>query len=127
METDPFDQIREAAASGRRSTLYRWMMRNHDQFAETLDEAGRPNWEEVALTFTAMNLTNRDVDKPLTAASVRLTWRKVRASRARQPIKRPASSLAAPVFPAVTLIDTTSFDNADAGEFKFHDLKGDPI
>ena len=120
-----FDRLKEAAASGRRSTLFRWLMRNHDRFAETMREAGRPNWEELAATFVEMGLKNREVDKPLSGPGVRLTWRKVKDARSKTPIKQAAASPAAPISAPVAVLDPAAEEPDD--EIKFHDLKGRPF
>ena len=130
---DPFDRLRTAAASGRRSTLYRWMMRNHERFSETLAEAGRPNWEALAATFDKMGLKNRDERQALTGPGVRQTWRKVKQAPAKAPIKQTAASPAAPILQTFNPATDTPFPfeairtDDDDDEPKFHDLKGRPL
>lgn len=119
-----FDRLKTAATTGRRSSLYLWMMRNRDRFSETLADAGRPNWDALAATFTEMGLENRFSGHGLTGVGVRLTWRKVKQAWAKAPIKQTAASPAAPIFEPATMLDP-AVDEPD--EFEFHDLKGNPV
>jgi len=77
------DQLRKAASSGRRSTLYYWMRAHHARISEALADAGRPNWEALAETFAKAGLTDRR-NEPPTAAITRQTWHKVCAVLAKQ-------------------------------------------
>ena len=70
------DRIREAAAEARRSTLYRWMLKNHDEFQAALKEAGRPNWKALAHAFGEEGLTDLR-GRPPTPEGTRQTWIKV--------------------------------------------------
>ena len=65
------------AAKTRRSSLYVWMLENHDTFRGVVKEAVRPNWDALAETFAAKDL--RDAEgKPPSAETTRQTWWKVR-------------------------------------------------
>jgi hypothetical protein len=90
-----------------RSSLYRWMRQNHEEFAAALADAGRPNWRAIAAEFAKDGLTDPDPSPE----AVRLTWWKVRkaveASRGKQATKpsRPPvlkTPAEAPGPPAVT-------------------------
>jgi hypothetical protein len=70
------ERIRQAAMSSR-STLYRWLQRNHDGFGAALAEAGRPNWKAITAELIADGLTDAD-GKPPSQEAVRQTWWKVR-------------------------------------------------
>lgn len=61
----------------RRSTLYVWMLENHDAFDEVIKKAVRPNWNALAQTFGEEGQTDAD-GKPPTAECTRQTWWKVR-------------------------------------------------
>lgn len=128
---DTFDRLKKAAASGRRSTLYRWMMSNYDRFARTLIEAGRPNWDELAQTFTELGLKSRDEARPLTGDGVRLTWRKVRVARAKTPITQAAASPAAPILPEFDPARDVAFPiealRPDDDDPEFYDVTGRPF
>jgi hypothetical protein len=60
------DRIRAAILedSGARSALYKWLRRNHEQFSETLAEAGRPDWSVIARAFGEEGLTDGDGKPP---------------------------------------------------------------
>jgi hypothetical protein len=73
-----------AAALSKRSSLYVWMLENHDVFASVLKRAGRPNWEALARTFGDQGLRNAE-GKPPSEETTRQTWWKVtKAMKARK-------------------------------------------
>jgi hypothetical protein len=84
----PMSLLTDAAMS-KRSTLYRWMVANYDDFAEVLKQAGRPNWEKLALTLGEQGLRDAG-DKPPTEECTRQTWWKVKKAMARR-AGRPAT------------------------------------
>ena len=90
------ERIRQAAL-GRRSSLYLWMLENHDTFAATVAEAVRPDWTALAEAFGAEGLTDSD-NKPPSPEGTRQTWWKVRkavkARRDKQPSKPEPTRLA---------------------------------
>lgn len=119
MAEDRIERLRQAAMSSR-SSLYRWMRQNHDEFAAALADAGRPNWRAIAAEFAKDGLT----DPEPSPEAVRLTWWKVRkaveASQgkratkpSRSPVKPPTE---APDAPAVT--DPAAPDPANPYGFK---------
>jgi hypothetical protein len=65
------------AAMRRRSSLYVWMLENHDSFKEVIAKAVRPNWQALAEAFAEDGQTDADGNKP-TAEATRQTWWKVR-------------------------------------------------
>src|ERR1700722_15969206 len=87
------------AALSKRSPLYRWLMENHDTFAEVLKKAPRPNWEALASTFGDQGLTDAAGNRP-SEECVRQTWGKVRkalkARRDRLPNRKPPPVVAQP-------------------------------
>jgi hypothetical protein len=94
------DRIRKAATSKRRSKLFLWMFENFNDFAETVAEAGRPNWQELAKTFGEEGMTDLKGNQP-TAEATRLTWFRVRAAmdtrnRKKAPTRPAYTPLAAP-------------------------------
>jgi hypothetical protein len=97
------DQLRKAASSGRRSTLYHWMRENHARISEALADAGRPNWEALAETFAKAGLTDRS-NRPPTAAAARQTWHKVRTALVKQqtavPTNRPRTASTTAALPS---------------------------
>ena len=78
------EKLREAAMSGRRSAVYRWMLENFDQFSRTVAEAGRPNWQALARTFGEAGLRDR-LGKAPSAEGTRQTWFLVRQAVAKTP------------------------------------------
>jgi hypothetical protein len=106
------------AAMRRRSSLYVWMLENHDSFKEVIAKAVRPNWQALAEAFAEGGQTDADGNKP-TAEATRQTWWKVRkvvaarqlAQAKRQPTgsaTRPADKPAAPKVQPVREIPATS-------------------
>lgn len=82
-EPIPLSLLSEAAMS-RRSSIYVWMLENHDAFAAVVAKAGRPNWKALAEAFGTQGRTDTD-DKPPSAEVTRQTWWKVRKTvKARQ-------------------------------------------
>jgi hypothetical protein len=73
------DRIRAAILqdSNARSPLYKWLRRNHQQFSDTLAEAGRPDWAVIARAFGAEGLTDGDGKAP-SKEGARQTWYKVK-------------------------------------------------
>jgi hypothetical protein len=65
------------AAMRRRSSLYVWMLENHDSFKDVIAKAVRPNWHALAEAFAEEGQTDADGNKP-TAECTRQTWWKVR-------------------------------------------------
>jgi hypothetical protein len=65
------------AAMRRQSSLYVWMLENHDSFKEVIAKAVRPNWHALAEAFADEGQTDTDGNKP-TAECTRQTWWKVR-------------------------------------------------
>lgn len=82
------ERIRLAATKERRSTLYRWMLANHDEFAAMVADAGRPNWQALAQAFADEGL--RDLrENPPTSEGARQTWFKVRTAVQKERAKKP--------------------------------------
>jgi hypothetical protein len=94
------ETVKEAAMSGRRSALYRWMLENFDQFSRTVDEAGRPNWQALARTFGEAGLRDR-LGKVPSAEGTRQTWFLVRQAVTKTPklAGRPAAMVPGPSRP----------------------------
>jgi hypothetical protein len=65
------------AATSHQSSLYAWMLDNHDSFKEVIAKAVRPNWQALAEAFAEDGQTDADGNKP-TAECTRQTWWKVR-------------------------------------------------
>ena len=102
------ENLREAAKT-RRSTLYMWLMDNHDTFAGVVAEAVRPNWQALAAEFGAQGYTDAD-GKPPSVEGARQTWWKVRktikarraaAARKPTPIPTPRAQVSARPQPVV--------------------------
>jgi hypothetical protein len=89
-----------AAALSKRSSLYVWMLVNHDTFADVLKKAGRPNWEALARTLGNEGLKNAEGNLP-SEETTRQTWWKVRkavlARRGRRHASQQPTASAAPV------------------------------
>jgi hypothetical protein len=67
----------------RQSSLYCWMVDNHDRFAEALRAGGRPDWPALAAGLSAAAL--RDSRGHLPSAEVcRRTWRRARKNTAKR-------------------------------------------
>ena len=94
------EKLREAAMSGRRSALYRWMLENFDQFSGTVAEAGRPNWQALAVAFGEGGLRDR-LGKAPSAEGTRQTWFLVRQAVAKTPklVAKPAAMVPGPSRP----------------------------
>jgi hypothetical protein len=94
------EKLREAAMSGRRSAVYRWMLENFDQFSRTVAEAGRPNWQALAVAFGEAGLRDR-LGKAPSAEGTRQTWFLVRQAAAKTPklVARPAAMVQGPTRP----------------------------
>ena len=94
------ETVKEAAMSGRRSALYRWMLENFDQFSRAVAEAGRPNWQALARTFGEAGLRDR-LGKVPSAEGTRQTWFLVRQAVAKTPklAGRPAAMVPGPSRP----------------------------
>jgi hypothetical protein len=65
------------AATRRQSSLYVWMLDNHDSFKDVITKAVRPNWHALAEAFADEGQTDADGNRP-TAECTRQTWWKVR-------------------------------------------------
>jgi hypothetical protein len=123
------------AAMRRRSSLYVWMLENHDIFKAVIAKAVRPNWHALAEAFAEDGQTDADGSKP-TAECTRQTWWKVRkvvAARqvaqakrqqtgsATRPVDKPAAPKVQPVRPILTAPDqqpTVADDDDDIGPDK---------
>jgi hypothetical protein len=123
------------AAMRRRSSLYVWMLENHDSFKDIIAKAVRPNWQALAEAFAEDGQTDADGNKP-TAEATRQTWWKVRkvvAARQLAQAKRqqtgaatgPMDKPAAPKVQPVREIPATSeqqlrvaYDDEDSGPDK---------
>jgi hypothetical protein len=94
------ETVKEAAMSGRRSALYRWMLENFDQFSRAVAEAGRPNWQALARTFGEAGLRDR-LGKVPSAEGTRQTWFLVRQAVTKAPklAGRPAAMIPGPSRP----------------------------
>lgn len=101
MPGSKLNRITEAAMSSR-SSVYRWMVQNHDGFAEALAHAGRPNWEAITAAFAEDGMTVAN-QKPPTKEAVRQTWIRVRAAVETARARKQAAPKA-PV-PAVRHVD----------------------
>ena len=85
----------------RRSTLYTWMLTNHDIFKDVVAKAVRPNWKALAVEFAAGGLTDADGKAP-SDETTRQTWWKVRktvAARQASAIKRKVKASVEPAPP----------------------------
>jgi hypothetical protein len=134
------ERIRQAAALERRSTLYRWMAANHDEFAAVIAEVGRPNWRALATAFSEEGLRDR-LGKPPSPEGTRLTWFKVRKSVQAQRTKRPKLQPAPKPSPPPALPTPVTEPRAETGSSRadeqiarmerlFHSRKGkmpDPL
>lgn len=90
MPTPPIDPARlRAAALGRQSELYRWMLENYATFARVVERAdGKPDWPALTAEFKAMGIT-ASFGRAGSADTTRNTWTKVcKAVAARNPKKR---------------------------------------
>ena len=106
-------RIRQAAAAGRRSILYQWMLANFEEFRATLAAAGRPNWSELAKAFAEEKLWDRR-NRPPTAEGSRQTWWLVRRAVAKDlALAEPVSSPGRANAPAPTPPQGTPADAAD--------------
>jgi len=110
------DRIRNAATSDRRSPLYLWMVANFDEFAASVAEAGRPNWQKLAVEFASLGLTDLK-GKPPTPEGARQTWWTVRKVRAAKAAKQAGTARRihqpTPGVPAVTVRAPTADDEPD--------------
>jgi len=112
MAKNQMKAFREAvnAARGKtaRSSLYRWLRSNHNQFLQAWREGA--DWPAFVQAFTALGLTDR-TGKPPVPETVRKTWLQVRKDIAKAKERRPGGasprripSLAAPrrAIPAIS-------------------------
>jgi hypothetical protein len=87
---------------GRKSSLTRWLLAHHDEFAVLLGER-QPSWEDVATALAAMGLRDGTA-KPPNGERVRKAWwsarRQAAAGRTRQAPKPPASRAVSDESPA---------------------------
>jgi hypothetical protein len=101
-------QAREALSSararpgGRRSPLFRWMVRNFDQMQAELAD-GSPNWAGIAAILGDAGITDRDGNRP-TTGTVEQTWRRLRKAVADGRVKPrqthpPAAGIERPIQP----------------------------
>lgn len=99
--------FREALAGVRgktgRSSLYRWLKRNHDDFSETWREGS--DWRAFAEGFAKFGLTDR-TGKPPAPETARKTWLQVRRDVAKARARRDAPGAVAPgeIAPGVPLV-----------------------
>jgi hypothetical protein len=94
----PVSVLTEAALS-KRSSLYVWMLENHDTFAGVVAKAGRPNWSALAEAFGNQGYRDSD-DKPPSAEGTRQTWWRVRKMvQARQAKAAQRAAAPTPVRP----------------------------
>lgn len=130
----PLSELAEAATM-KRSSLYVWMLTNHEAFRAVVAEAVRPDWTKLAKAFGARGLTDGD-DNPPSAEGTRQTWwkvrrvveaRKIAASKraAKAAPTRSLGGLPRPGQSSVTILTPTDIERDD--EFEFHDLKGKPL
>src|SRR5690242_19780305 len=78
------------AAMQRRSTLFAWMVRNHDEFAEVIADAIRPNWHGIArVLFDREGLTDAERNAPSGDVARRTWWKARRHVGARRAGKPP--------------------------------------
>lgn len=97
------EQVKQAAMSGRRSALYRWMIENFHDFSQTVAVAGRPNWQALADMFGAAGLRDR-VGKVPSADGARQTWWLVRQAVRKNPALAASTRPSPPLTPrAATL------------------------
>lgn len=82
------ERFRQAATKERRSTLYRWMLANHDEFAVIVADAGRPNWQALAKAFADEGLRDLRDNQP-TSEGARQTWFKVRMAVEKERTQKP--------------------------------------
>jgi hypothetical protein len=91
--TDVMQRLRTALETkSRRPPLYRVLAANHAALSDLIAEQG-PNWQVMTEEFTAMGLLN-SLGGELTAATVRQSWYRVCARKARSGARkshRPAS------------------------------------
>lgn len=93
-ESRQFRELERAAATGRRSMLFLWMYRHHEEFTALIKRAGRPNWAELAAKFGEMGQTDRLGNTPQPEGA-RQTWVKVRKlleREARESLRNPQSA-----------------------------------
>jgi hypothetical protein len=101
-KADAWEQVRKTViANGTlRSSLWRWMHRNHDRLSALFEQAP-PAWDVLVETFGGMGLTDRAGKKP-SAETARKTWYRVRrniaAARARRTEPAPAASVSGVAF-----------------------------
>jgi hypothetical protein len=69
------------AARTQRSTLYEWMIENHDDFSDVISKTVRPNWSALAKTFSDSGYKDGD-GKPPTGEVCRQSWWRVRKALA---------------------------------------------
>jgi hypothetical protein len=111
------EAFREAlnAQTGRtaRSSLYRWLRANHDQFLEVWNDAA--DWPAFARSFSALGLTDRNGNAPA-PKTARRTWLRVRLDVARSKEKKSKAALIlAPgeIAPGVRAVSNTARAETD--------------
>ena len=83
-------ELRDAAMQ-RRSKLFAWMVSNHDEFAEVVADAVRPNWQGIAqFLFEREGLTDAEGKAPSGDVARRTWWKARKHVEARLLGKRPA-------------------------------------
>jgi hypothetical protein len=96
----PIEVLTEAATT-RGSTLYAWMITNHDTFEAIVKQAVRPNWERLGQRFGEYGLRDGSDGVP-SGETTRQTWWKVRkavAARRAAAAKRAVADKPGPVAP----------------------------
>lgn len=91
--------VEAACGATARSSLYRWLRENHDEFLARLD-GERADWLALAQGFAALGLTDR-TGKPAAPATAHMTWQTVRKDVAKAKVRKggksaPASGEIAP-------------------------------
>lgn len=88
----------QSRSGGRRSPLFQWMYRHHDELAEMFAEA-RPNWSQITEVLTSRGFTGTE-GQPLQPESVRKLWHKVRQAKektaGRKPKGKPVGAMPVP-------------------------------
>lgn len=115
--SDEIEAFRAAlkATRGRtaRSSLYRWLRANHDQFLQAWGEGA--DWPAFVQAFAALGLTDR-TGKPPVPETARKTWLQVRKdiakTKADEQAKRAPSLAPDEIAPGVRAVPDRPADNA---------------
>lgn len=76
--------IKRAGGRGRTSAAFNWLWQRRTRVIKIFDDFGGPDWEQVARALSAHGYRDAE-QKPLTARSIRQTWRRVSAKAAGRP------------------------------------------